>query len=253
MKLTFLGTGTSQGVPVITCDCPVCRSENPRDKRLRASVLIETGGKTFVVDTGPDFRQQMLREDVKTLDAVLFTHRHKDHTAGMDDVRSFNFKQKRPMPIYADALTLEGLRMEFAYIFNGENYPGVPKVEVKVIDDQPFMAEGLEVTPVRVFHHRMPVLGFRLDDFAYVTDANRIPPESMARLQGLDVLVLNALRREKHLSHFTLDEALEVITELKPRRAYLTHISHLLGLHDEVSAELPENVFLAYDGLIVEG
>lgn len=252
MKLTFLGTGTSQGVPVIACDCAVCQSDDPRDQRLRCSVLIEHQGRVIVIDTGPDFRAQMLRAQVKHLDAVLFTHRHKDHVAGLDDVRSFNFRQRQPMPLFADPPTLAAIQQEFAYIFSGEQYPGIPQVELYPIDERPFELFEFEVIPVPVLHHRMPVMGFRIDGFAYVTDANYIPPESMRLLHGLDLLVLNALRHEPHLSHFTLEEARAIVQALKPKAAYYTHISHLMGLHGPINETLGPNEALAYDGLIVE-
>ncbi len=252
MRVEFLGTGTSQGVPVIACDCVVCRSTDPRDQRLRCSVLIEHRGRVIVIDTGPDFRTQMLRARVRHLDAVLYTHRHKDHVAGLDDIRSFNFRQRQPMPLFGDVDTLAAIRQEFSYIFSGEQYPGIPQVELYPIDDQPFELFDFEVIPIPVLHYRMPVLGFRIDNFAYVTDANYIPPESMRRLEGVEVLVLNALRHEPHLSHFTLAEAQAIVQFLQPRAAYFTHISHLLGLHEATEAHLHANESLAYDGLIIE-
>lgn len=252
MRLTFLGTGTSQGVPVIACQCRVCTSADVRDQRLRASVLFEVAGKTFVVDTGPDFRQQMLRQRVMHLDAVLFTHRHKDHIAGLDDVRSFNFKQQAKMPVYADEATYRQLTREFAYIFDGTNYPGIPQLEVYTITDEPFVVDGVDVTPIPVLHYKMPVLGFRIGNTAYITDASYIPPTSMELLQGLDLLVLNALRKETHISHFNLEQALAIVDQLRPRRAYFTHISHLMGLHADVQPELPPHVHIAHDGLTVE-
>jgi phosphoribosyl 1,2-cyclic phosphate phosphodiesterase len=249
LRVTFLGTGTSQGVPVIACNCEVCRSTDPRDNRLRTSVWLQTQGKSIVIDSGPDFRQQMLRADVQTLDAILYTHLHKDHVAGMDDVRAYNYQTRQAIPIYADARTLQRLREEFPYVFDGTNYPGIPQVEVHELDEQPFAVQGVSITPVPVMHHKLPVLGFRIGGFAYITDANYISPASMDLLHGLDVLVLNALRHEPHISHFTLQEALDVIDVLKPRQAYLTHISHLLGTHAEVSRQLPPHVALAWDGL----
>lgn len=249
MKITFLGTGTSQGVPVIACDCPVCISEDTKDIRLRSSILVEWGGFTIVVDTGPDFRQQMLRAKVKKLDAILFTHKHKDHTAGLDDIRAFNFRQAQAIPIYADSLTINGIQQEFSYIFDAIKYPGIPQIEINVIGHNPFYIKELPITPIPVMHHKMPVLGFRFQNFAYVTDANYIPPASLELLQGLDVLVLNALRHEKHISHFTVTEAVEQVEALKPQKAYLTHISHLLGKHEAENKRLPPNIQLAYDGL----
>ena len=252
MKITFLGTGTSQGIPVIACECAVCQSRDPHDDRLRASVMLEVDGRVYVIDTGPDFRQQMLQNKVQRLDAVVFTHPHKDHIAGMDDIRAFNFKQGTDIEIYANNLTLEGLKREFHYVFAHDKYPGIPTVNAHLIDEEPFTINGLEWIPVPVLHHRMPVLGFRIGDFAYVTDANFISPESMAKLHGLKVLVLNALRRKSHLSHFTLDEAIEVSQQLRPETTYLTHLSHLMGLHSEVEAELPPGIHIAYDRLQIE-
>lgn len=240
-------------MPVIACECDVCQSTDPRDKRLRTSVMFSKAGRNVVVDTGPDFRQQMLREKVRSLDGVVFTHPHKDHIAGMDDIRSFNFKQRRDMDVYANALTTEALQREFYYVFETVKYPGVPAVELHHIDeDQPFEVAGMNFQPIPVLHYKMPVLGFRVGDLAYVTDANFIPEKSMARLQGLKVLVLNALRRKKHLSHFTLEEALEIVEQLQPERAYFTHISHLMGSHADTSKDLPPHVSIAYDGLQVE-
>ena len=249
VRLSFLGSGTSQGVPVIACDCPVCASLDPLDSRLRSSVLIEARGRTLVIDTGPDFRQQMLRAKVRSLDGVLMTHQHKDHVAGLDDIRAFNFKQKQPIPVWADALTQHQLRQEFSYAFDGTDYPGIPQIQLVNLPEQAFEACGIPVTPVRVLHYRLPVWGFRFGAMAYVTDASFISPESKALLQDIDVLVLNALRIEPHISHFNLAQALELVAELRPRRAYFTHISHLLGRHSEVSATLPAGVHLAYDGL----
>ncbi|MFB9864339.1 MBL fold metallo-hydrolase [Rufibacter immobilis] len=251
MKITFLGTGTSQGVPVIGCECEVCRSLDYRDKRLRVSILVETDGKNLVIDSGPDFRQQMLRERVKRVDAVLFTHEHKDHTAGMDDIRAFNFMQHIDMPLYADPRVLKQLQQEFSYIFTNHTYPGVPKVELHPIQNEPFLAQGVPVTPIHVLHHQLPVFGFRFGDFTYITDANFISPEEKEKIKGSRVVVLNALRKEPHISHFSLSEALAVLDELAPEQAYLTHISHLLGQHREVEKELPPYVKLAYDGLSI--
>lgn len=248
-KVTFLGTGTSQGVPVIACDCDVCSSDNKKDKRLRSSILIEYFGKNYVIDTGPDFRQQMLREKVQTLDGVLYTHEHKDHLSGMDDVRAFNYKQKRDMEIYCDANVERALHREYYYVFTENKYPGVPSVNINLIDKNPFEIGGMKVTPVEVLHYKLPVLGFRIEDFTYITDAKTISQEEREKIRGTKVLVINALRREEHLSHFNLEEALAFIDDIKPEKAYLTHISHLFGKHRDIKKDLPENVKVAYDGL----
>ena len=253
MQFTFTGTGTSQGIPVIACECEVCLSQDPRDNRLRTSGVLSDQETTLVFDTGPDFRQQMLRYQVKDLNAVLFTHSHKDHTAGLDDVRAYNFRYKRNMPIYANAATLKHLRREYYYIFENQDYPGLPRLELNEIDTAAFPVGTMEVLPIPIWHGRMAVLGFRVNNFAYLTDTNRIPPASMDLLQGLEVLVLDALRKEKHPSHFSLGESLEVIEALKPRRAFLTHLSHLMGTHAEVEATLPDSVRIAYDGLVITG
>ncbi|MGI4875042.1 MAG: MBL fold metallo-hydrolase [Janthinobacterium lividum] len=253
MKVTFLGTGTSSGVPMIGCSCPVCRSLDYRDKRLRVAVHLAVEGRSLVIDTGPDFRQQMLRANITQLDAILFTHEHKDHTAGLDDVRAFNFRQQQEIPAYAEARVIEQLKREFAYVFAEHKYPGVPQVALHPIDDQqPFDVLGLAVQPLRAMHHRLPVLGFRLGDFAYLTDANALPDSTIQQLRGAETIVLNALRHEPHLSHFTLSEAVALLEDLRPRRAYLTHISHQLGRHREVEATLPPWIRLAHDGLVVE-
>jgi phosphoribosyl 1,2-cyclic phosphate phosphodiesterase len=252
MEVTFLGTGTSQGVPVIACECAVCTSEDERDKRLRVSIHIAYKGKSLVVDTGPDFRQQILRAGIKDLDAVLMTHEHKDHTAGMDDVRAFNFKYQKDMPVYAVPRVQQSLRREFYYVFEKDPYPGVPRLQLETIGTAPFDVEGISVTPIEVMHYKLPVLGFRIADMAYITDAKTIIDVEAEKLYGLDVLILNALRKEKHISHLTLDEALEWVDRFKPKRAYLTHISHLMGKHEEIQRTLPEHVHLAYDGLQIQ-
>ncbi|MBA2612126.1 MAG: MBL fold metallo-hydrolase [Bacteroidetes bacterium] len=249
MKVTFLGTGTSQGVPIIACTCEVCSSSDSRDKRLRSSILVESETTRIVVDSGPDFRQQLLREKVKRLDAVVFTHEHKDHIAGLDEVKAFNFINKMVMPVYATTRVQQALHREFAYIFSEEKYPGIPEINVIDFDNEAFFIGDILLTPINVMHYKLPVKGFRINDFAYITDANFIPAEEKAKLQNLNVLVLNALRREPHISHFTFKEAVELVKELKPRKAYLTHISHQLGLHEETSKELPANIELAVDGL----
>jgi len=247
-----LGSGTSQGVPVIGCPCAVCASVDDRDKRLRSSVMVDDGQTCLVIDTGPDFRQQMLRENVKKLDAVLITHCHKDHIAGLDDVRSFNFLQQRPMRVFAGEADQQVIKLEFAYAFADNPYPGVPKIDLIDIHLKPFTVGTLEVIPFLVKHMHLDVFGFRIGDFSYITDANFIPPESMDIIRGSKVIILDALRHKKHVSHFTLDEAVEVIKELKPDLSYFTHISHLMGKHQEVESGLPENMFLAYDGLEIQ-
>ena len=251
MKFTFLGTGTSQGVPVIACSCSICKSKNPKDNRLRTSALIETEKYNFVIDSGPDFRFQMLRANVQQLDAILFTHQHRDHIAGLDDVRSFNFKQKQPMPIYGNDFVINQIKREFDYIFESK-YPGIPKLEINRIDNNPFTIDKLNIIPIEVLHHKLPVLGFRIDGLTYITDANTIPEKEFSKIEGSEVLVLNALQKDDHISHFTLNEALTVIEKIKPQQAYLTHISHNMGLHEDVSSELPPNVYLAYDGLSIK-
>ena len=247
--LTFLGTGTSQGVPVISCDCYTCASPDARDKRLRSSVLIERDGVRLLIDCGPDFRQQMLREGVRKLDGILFTHDHKDHIAGIDDVRAFNYTTGKAVDIYAEKYVQESIRREFSYALTEPKYPGVPEIDLHTIDANPFEVEGMRVVPVRGMHYRLPVLGFRLGNLCYMTDMNRIEADELKKLEGLDVLVINALRKEKHLSHFCLAEALDIIDRVKPREAWLTHVSHQMGRHAEIYTELPEGVHFAYDGL----
>ena len=249
LKITFLGTGTSSGVPMIACNCPVCTSPDKKDKRLRSSILVESAATTIVVDTTPDFRYQMLRANVKKLDAVLFTHPHKDHIAGLDDVRAFNFFQEKPMDIYANSLTEESIKHEFAYAFSDKKYPGIPNLNLVTIDDKPFWIGDIPVVPVLVWHLKMPVFGFRFGRFTYITDANRIDEEEKEKIKGSDVLVLNALRKEKHISHFTLDEAVAMVQELGVPKAYFTHISHQLGKHGEINAALPKGIELAWDGM----
>ena len=249
MRITLLGTGTSSGVPLIGCQCEVCRSLDYRDKRLRVSVHIETHGRSFVIDTGPDFRQQMLREGISHLDAVIFTHQHKDHTAGLDDVRAFNFLQRRDMPVYGRAEVLEQLRREFDYVFAEYRYPGIPRLQLYEIANEPFEIADITFTPIDVLHHRLPVFGFRIGNFAYITDVNNISKTEQDKLKNLDVLVLGALQLEKHISHFTLQEAIDMVEVLHPKMAYFTHISHKMGKHGEVERALPLNIRLGYDGL----
>ena len=249
MKLTFLGTGTSQGVPVVACQCPVCLSNNPKDQRLRASVMIETETQCLVIDAGPDFRQQMLTHRVLHLNGILITHEHTDHIFGLDDIRAFNWVQKQPTDIYAEERVQIAIRRIFDYVFANYKYPGIPQMHLHLLENKPFMIGDMEVIPIRGFHYKLPVFGFRFGKIAYVTDVNRLEHAEIDKLRGLDVLVLNALRKEDHISHYNLDQALEIIAEVKPGKASLTHLSHQMGFHDEVQPELPENVFLAYDGL----
>lgn len=249
MKVTFLGTGTSQGIPVIACDCEVCQSTDSRDKRLRTSIHLEIDGLSLVVDTGPDFRQQMLRENIQRLDAVIFTHAHKDHIAGMDDIRAYNFKQQADMPVYADTIVQEALHRDFYYVFAAEKYPGIPEVKLHTIENKPFSINNTVITPIKVWHYRLPVLGFRFKDFTYITDANRIDEEEKAKIRGSKALVLNALRKTEHISHFTLDQAIALAQELEVENTYLIHLSHQMGKHADVEKELPKGVHIAYDGL----
>ena len=248
VKITFLGTGTSQGVPVIACECSVCSSPDPKDKRLRASLLVETSTNTFVIDAGPDFRQQMLNAKVKKLDAILLTHEHKDHIAGMDDLRAFNYKSQGAIDIYAEERVQAAVRKEYAYVFSENHYPGVPKMALHTIDNFDFVIGGDSITPLRIFHYRLPILGFRIGDMAYITDANYISEETKEKLFGVKYLVINALRKEKHISHFSLAEALELVGEISPRKAFITHIGHQMGRHEDVNRNLPLNVTLAWDG-----
>ncbi|MEF9949830.1 MAG: MBL fold metallo-hydrolase [Mucinivorans sp.] len=252
MEVTFLGTGTSQGVPMIGCRCEVCRSADVRDHRLRSSIMVESDSVRVVVDTGPDFRYQMLREGVCRLDAVLYTHEHKDHTGGMDDLRAFNYFQDAPADVYCSERTSRVLRKDFDYAFDTNPYPGVPRINIHTIDTEPFWVKNLRIQPISVLHFKLPILAFRFGtrgEFCYITDANAISEQSMEAIRGCEVLVINALRQDSHLSHFSLAQALDVVEQVAPQRAYLTHSSHQLGLYDRVQAELPENVTLAYDQL----
>jgi phosphoribosyl 1,2-cyclic phosphate phosphodiesterase len=250
LKVYFLGTGTSQGIPVIGNDHPVCKSTDNKDKRLRVSVWISWGDHSYVIDCGPDFRQQMLSSNCQHVDGILFTHEHSDHTAGIDDIRPFNFKQGK-IPIYAHQRVIDNLKSRFEYVFTTVNkYPGAPSVQtVEVINNESFELADKTIIPVNVMHGNLQVFGYRIDDFAYVTDAKTITEDETSKLKNLKVLVINALREEQHATHFNLEEALDFIALVQPEKAYLTHVSHMLGFHEEVQKSLPENVYLAYDNL----
>ena len=253
MKLIFLGTGTSQGVPVIGCDCHVCVSADPKDKRYRTSAYVESEGSHIVIDVSPDFRSQMLASNIKKVDAILFTHEHNDHVAGLDDVRPFNFMDQKPMKIFGEQRVIDDIKHRFAYVFNANPYPGAPRVDVHIIDqDTPFYINQTHILPIRIQHGNLPILGYRIENTAYLTDVKQIPESEFAKLQDLEVLIISALRIEPHYSHNSLSESLEVIKRLNPQKAYLTHMSHHIGRHVEIQALLPENVFAAYDGLILE-
>lgn len=253
LKITFLGTGTSSGVPMIACNCEVCTSTNSKDKRLRSSILVQSKTTTLVVDTTPDFRTQMLRENVQKLDAVIFTHPHKDHIAGLDDIKAYNFFQHQDMDVYANEMTQEALRREFFYFFSENKYPGIPSVRLHTISsNEAFLVGDIPVIPILVYHLKMPVLGFRFGDFTYITDANRIDDAEKEKIKGSKILVLNALRKKPHISHFTLQEAVDLVEELKIPQGYFTHISHQLGLHESINEELTSHIQLAYDGLTLQ-
>ncbi len=249
MHITFLGTGTSSGVPVISCKCDVCTSSDKRDSRLRTSILIQVDGNTIVIDSGPDFRQQMLENKVDDISAIVFTHEHKDHVAGLDDVRPYNFIHKKHINVYAEARVQKALRREFAYIFAEDRYPGLPQIKMHLLTRHPFRIGNTRIIPIRVYHYRLPIFGFRINNFAYLTDVKTVPDEEKAKLKGLDVLVVTALHKEKHVSHMNLEESLAFIDEIKPKKTYLTHLSHSFGLHAVEEPKLPENVYIAYDGL----
>lgn len=252
MQITFLGTGTSGGVPLIGCQCEVCKSIDPRDKRLRTSILIQTNDLTVAVDCGPDFRQQMLREDVRSLDAILMTHAHRDHTGGFDDIRAFNFINKKAIDVYCDLPTELGIKEQYSYAFTETDYPYLPKMNFHRISDSEFRISDLEIIPIQVMHATMPVLGYRFGDFTYITDAKTIAKAERDKIRGTKILVVNALRPENHYSHFTIDEALELVNDVKPELTYFIHMSHQFGLHAETQKKLPANVRVAYDGLKIK-
>lgn len=253
MQVTFLGTGTSGGIPVLTCGCEICNSLDYRDKRLRVSVWIEIENKSFIIDTGPDFRQQALRERIPNIDGIIYTHEHKDHTAGLDDIRPYNYLHGiQHLDLYGNPRVLNQLKREFAYAFEEQKYPGVPLLNLHEISNQPFTIKDVLFTPIEVLHHRLPVLGFRVQDFTYITDVNFVAEQELEKVYGTKVLVLGALQRQKHISHFTLDEAIEVAQKVNAEMTYLTHISHKMGLHSDVEKDLPPNIRLAYDGLKIK-
>ena len=251
IKLFFLGTGTSQGVPMLGCSCNVCKSSDPRDKRLRTSVIVKFKNKNILIDSGPDFRYQMLRSNFRTVDAILFTHQHRDHTAGLDDLRAVYYLNKKPISMYAESRVFDYIKTEFSYMF-GPNYPGQPKFDMNNISNHAFSIFGIEILPIRAMHHKLPVLGFKIGGLTYITDANYISESEKKKFLGTDILILNSLQIEKHISHYNLEDSLSLIEEIKPRKAYLTHIGHKMGLHSEVQKKLPTNVHLAYDNLCIQ-
>lgn len=252
MQIIFLGTGTSQGVPVIGCKCQACTSNDSKDKRLRSAILIKTGKHQYVIDPGPDFRQQMLREEVDTLDAIIITHPHKDHIGGMDDVRAYNFLQKKPMDVYIKKEFIKAVQKEFFYAFEKVRYPGVPQINLLPLDNEPFVVHETKFIPIKVMHSKMEIFGFRIGDFTYITDACKISPLEKEKAKGTKILVINAVREKKHYAHFNLEEALQFIEEIAPKKAYLTHISHMMGPVSKVHKKLPSNVEFAYDGLALD-
>ena len=252
MEITFLGTGTSNGIPVIGCKCPVCRSNDKRDRRLRTSLYVKNDDVAIVIDTGPDFRTQMLDNEIEQLDAVLITHPHKDHLAGLDDIKPFTWINKKPFPIYGNKYSIDAVKTEFSYAFEKFCYPGTPAFDIHEIEKEPFTINTTQIIPIPLLHYKLPILGFRIENMAYITDASAIPEDSFSLLKNLNILIINALRIKPHIAHFSLNEALQMIATIAPQKAFLTHVGHDLGLYKEVSARLPENVCLAFDGLNVE-
>lgn len=251
-KLVFLGTGTSQGVPMIGCGCKVCRSEDSKDKRLRSSVYVEHDGLRILVDAGPDFRYQMLRAGISTVDGILLTHNHKDHTGGLDDIRAFNYHEKKATQIYCEKYVEDSLRMEYSYVFAEKKYPGIPEWSINIIDNNPFTINGIKIIPIRGMHYKLPVLGYRFGNIAYCTDMNHIPEEEFSKLKGLEHFVINCVRRGRHISHYSLEEAVEMARKVGARHTWLTHLSHQLPVYEELSRELPEGIRPAFDGLVIE-
>ena len=248
-RLVLLGTGTSQGVPVIGCDCVVCHSNDPKDNRLRTSALVKTKSGNILIDIGPDFRAQMLNSQNNSIHSVLLTHQHRDHTAGLDDIRPIYYANKKPINLYAEAHVVNALKSDFSYLLGDNEYPGKPKINMSIINNTPFDILDTTITPIRVMHHKLPILGYRIGGMSYITDTNYISPDEKKKIIGSKILVLNSLQRKPHISHYNLEQSLALIKELKPEKAYLTHISHEMGTYDTVSQELPKNVFLAYDNL----
>lgn len=252
IKLTFLGTGTSTGVPVISCDCQVCMSQNPKDQRLRTSAMVEVNGIVIIIDCGPDFRYQMIKANVNDIHALLFTHEHRDHIAGIDDIRAFNYVLNKRVDVFATEHVMGSIKTQFPYIFNSKGYLGAPKINIHTIENDPFFIHDIEVIPIEVMHAQLPVKGFRIGDMTYITDASQISDAELEKAKGSEILVLNALRNSKHISHFSLDQAVEIAKKADAKHVYFTHMSHFIGLHDNVNERLPENMELAYDGLVVK-
>ena len=252
MRITLLGTGTSQGVPVIACNCHVCRSTNPKDRRSRSSVMIHVDNQVIVIDTGPDFRNQMLDNNVNDIDSIIYTHEHKDHVAGLDDVRAFNQKWKKPINIYLSNQVSEAIKREYHYIFVEKRYPGIPEINLNIINNNSFLIGETKIIPIQALHYKLPVFGFRIKNFVYLTDVSYISEEEKEKIYGADLLVIDSLRRKPHLSHFNLQQSIELIKQVSPKKSLLTHISHYMGLHDELVNELPFNINPGYDGQVID-